>query len=67
MVERKIALIALVEDVLGDLVLGIIEGDQICGCGEFVGAVVTTVEQGCRSMSVDVVVAGILELAVCVW
>jgi len=63
---RGVALIALVEDVLGDLVLGAVEGNRVRSGGEFVGAMVTVVEQGGRSVSVHVVVAGIPELAVCV-
>ena len=61
-----VTLITLVEDILGDLVLGAIEGDRVRGGGELVGTVVTVVEQGGGSVSVHVVVTGIPELAVCV-
>ena len=40
----RITLIALVENVLGDLELGAVEGDGVSGGGELVGAVVTVVE-----------------------
>ena len=63
---RGVALITLVENVLGDLELGAVEDDRVGGGGELVGTGVTIVEQGSRSVSVHVIVAGIPELGVCV-
>jgi hypothetical protein len=60
----RIALITLVEDVLGDLELGTVEDDGVGGGGELVGTVVTVVEQGGGSVSVHVEEAGIPELGV---
>ena len=62
----SIALITLVENILGDLELGAVEGDGVGGRREFVGTVVTVVEQGGGSVGVDVEEAGILELGVLV-
>jgi hypothetical protein len=62
----EVALIALVEDVLGDLVLDTVEGDRVRSGGEFVGAMVSVVEEGGRSVNVHAIVASIPELAVCV-
>ena len=62
----RIALIALVEKVLGDLELGAVEDDRVGGGGEFVGTVVTVVEQGGGSVRVHVEEAGIPEFGVLV-
>ena len=40
----RIALITLVEKILGDLELGTVEDDRVGGGGELVGTVVTVVE-----------------------
>lgn len=61
---RSIALITLVENVLGDLERGAVKGDRIGGGGELVGAVVTVVEQGGGSVRVHVEEAGLPELGV---
>ena len=60
----RIALITLVENILGNLQLGTVEDDRVGGSGELVGTVVTVVEQGGGSVGVDVGEAGILELGV---
>ena len=62
---RRVPLITLVEDVLGELELGAVEDDRIGGRGELVGASVAIVEEGGWSMGVHVVVASLEELRVC--
>ena len=62
----SIALITLIKNVLRDLELGTIKDDRVGGGGEFVGTVVTVVEQGGGSVSIHVVVPGIHEIGVLV-
>jgi len=57
----RITLITLVENVLGNVVFGSVEGDRVGGGGKLVGAVVTVIEQGGRSVDIHVEKASVPE------